>query len=178
MEAKTLTANQQQLVNTFLRAKPSEEELSEQVLGVRDIWDLGGQEIYLATHSALMPQSKEFGLSIYMIVPDISKSLSDKAQTFHRSLDGEIIDQTNDLGWIRTNGDFPLYWFGSITAAHEEFLLESHWMGKDEEVAHPPVFAIGSHRDILGSDRKKFPDLASVERWLREQSNLLEEILS
>ncbi|XP_065842820.1 uncharacterized protein [Oscarella lobularis] len=178
MEAKTLTTNQQQLANTFVINRPSEEELSKQILGVRDIWDLGGQEIYLATHSALMPQSREFGLSIYMVVLDISKSLSDNAQSFHRPLDGEIIDQTNDLGWIRTNGDFPLYWFGSITAAHEELPIGTHWLGKDEEVAHPPVFVIGSHRDILESDKKKFSDSASVERWLREQGNRLEKILS
>ena len=176
-EAKTLTANQQQLVNSFLKNKPSEEDLSKQSLGLRDIWDLGGQEVYLATHSALMPDSKMFGLSMYMIVMDISKSLSDRAQSF---LDGEVIDQTNELGWICANGDFPLYWFGSITVAHEETTIDNgyHWLGRDEEVAPPPVFAIGSHRDVLDIDKERFPDSASTEKWLSEQGRLFEQLLS
>ena len=177
IEAKTLTASQLQLVNTFLTNRPSEEDLRERILGVRDLWDLGGQEVYLATHSALMPDSKAFCMSIYMIVTDISKSLSDKAQSFHRSSDGEVTDLTNELGWIRTNGDFPLYWFGSITAAHEETPMGDHWLGKDEEVAPPPVFAIGTHRDVL-DNKEKFPNSDSVKEWLMEQGKLLEELLS
>ena len=178
MEAKTLSASQQQLVSTFLTNRPSEEDLRKQILGVRDIWDLGGQEVYLATHSALMPESEEFGLSMYMVVLDISKSLSDKAKSFYRLSDGQVIDQTNELGWIRKNGDFPLYWFGSITAAHQETPLGDHWLGEDEEVAPPPVFAIGSHRDVLESDKNRFPDSASVEKWLRNQGKLFEQLLS
>ncbi|XP_065846196.1 uncharacterized protein [Oscarella lobularis] len=177
IEAKTLTAGQLQLVKTFLTNRPSEEDLRERILGVRDIWDLGGQEVYLATHSALMPDSKAFCMSIYMIVMDISKSLSDKAQSFYRSSDGEVTDLTNELGWIRTNGDFPLYWFGSITAAHEETPMGDHWLGKDEEVAPPPVFAIGTHRDVL-DNKEKFPNSDSVKEWLREQGKLFEELLS
>ena len=177
LQAKTLTPNQQQLVSTFLKNKPSEEDLGKQILGVRDIWDLGGQEIYLATHSSLMPDNKAFGLSMYMVVMDISKSLSDKAESFHRSSDGEVIDQTSELGWIRTNADFPLYWFGSITAAHEGTPLGDHWLGKDEEVAPPPVFAIGSHRDVLDSNKETFPNTAAVEKWLREQGELFDQLL-
>ena len=176
-EAKTLTANQQQLVTTFLANKPSEEELKRSK-GVRDIWDLGGQEVYLATHSALMPDSGGFGLSVYMVVIDISKALSDKAESFHRSSDGEVIDQQNDLGWIRTNGDFPLYWFSSITSAHEEMTMGEHWLGKDEEVAPPPVFVIASHRDVLDSDKETFPDSVSVEKWLKKQGKLFEQLIS
>ena len=134
IEAKMLTPNQQELVSTFLENKPSEEDLNRQSLGVRDIWDLGGQEVYLATHSALMPDNKTFCLTMYMIVMDISKSLSDKAESIHQSSDGDVVDQTNELGWIRTNGDFPFYWFGSITAAHEETKRGDHWLGEDEEV--------------------------------------------
>ena len=178
MEAKTLTANQQQLVSTFLTNRPSKEDLSKQALGVRDIWDLGGQEVYLATHLALLPDSKAFGLSMYMIVMDISKSLSDEAKSFLRLSDGEVIDQTNELSWIRTNGDFPLYWFGSITAAHEEAPMGDHWLGKDEEVAPPPVFAIGTHRDVLDSNKERFPDSASVAEWLMKQGRQFEQILS
>ena len=173
IKAKTLTAKQQQLVNSFLASRPSEEDLRKQILGVRDIWDLGGQEIYLATHAALMPDSKAFGLSMY-----ISKLLSNKAESFHRTSDGEVIDQTNELGWIRTNGDFPLYWFGSIAAAHEDTPMGGHWLGKDEEVAPPPVFAIGSHRDVLDTDTERFPDPESVEKWLKHQEQYFEELLS
>ena len=85
IEAKTLTPNQQELVSTFLVNKPSEEDLKRQSLGVRDIWDLGGQEIYLATHSALMPENDTFCLTMYMIVMDISKSLSDTSIVERRS---------------------------------------------------------------------------------------------
>ncbi|XP_065844414.1 uncharacterized protein [Oscarella lobularis] len=178
IDSKALTASQQQLVHTFFTNRPSEEDLSRQLLGVRDIWDLGGQEVYLATHSAFMPDHKVFGLSMYMIVMDISKLLSDEAESFHRSSDGEVINQTNELGWIRTNGDFPLYWFGSITAAHEQTPVGDHWLGKDEEVVSPPVFAIGSHRDVLDSDKERFTDSVSVRNWLRKQGKLFERLLS
>ena len=177
IEAKALTPNQQELVSTFLVNKPSEEDLKRQSLGVRDIWDLGGQEIYLATHSALMPENETFCLTMYMVVMDISKSLSDKAESFHRSSKGEVVDQTNELGWIRTNGDFPFYWFGSITAAHEETTRDSHWLGEDEEVDSPPVFAIGSHRDVLDSDENRFPNSTAVNEWLLRQGDLLEHLL-
>ena len=179
VEAKTLTTSQKKLTSIFLAKKPSEEDLSKQILGVHDIWDLGGQEVYLATHSALMPGSKAFGLTMYMIVMDISKSLSAKAESFHRSSAGDegVINQKNELGWIRTNGDFPLYWFGSITAAHEETPMGDHFLGRDEEVAPPPVFAIGSHRDVLDCDKNRFPDSESVKDWLKEQGKLFEQLL-
>ncbi|XP_065830699.1 uncharacterized protein [Oscarella lobularis] len=177
IQAKMLTPNQQELVSTFLKNRPSEEDLSRESLGVRDIWDLGGQEIYLATHSALMPDNESFGLSMYMVVMDISKSLSDKAESFHRSSEGNVVDLTNELGWIRTNGDFPFYWFGSITAAHEETKKGDHWLGEDEEVDAPPVFAIGSHRDVLDSDKERFPNRAAVNKWLLTQGDLLEQLL-
>ena len=178
IEAKTLTPNQQLLVTNFLADKPSEEDLREGTLSVRDIWDLGGQEVYLATHSALMPSSDTFGLSIYMVVMDISKSLSDNAESFHRSTVGEMINLSSDMGWIRTNKDFPLYWFGSITVAHEEMTQGEYWLGEDEEVKPPPVFAIGSHRDVVEKDKQKFPDSAAVRKWLSEQGDRFEELLS
>ncbi|XP_065831561.1 uncharacterized protein [Oscarella lobularis] len=177
IEAKTLTPNQQELVSTFLVNKPSEEDLKRQSLGVRDIWDLGGQEIYLATHSALMPENRTFCLTMYMVVMDISKSLSDKTESFHRSSEGKVVDQTNELGWIRTNGDFPFYWFGSITAAQEETTRDSHWLGEEEEVDSPPVFAIGSHRDVLEGDKNRFPNSSAVNEWLFRQGDLLEQLL-
>ena len=179
IEAKTLTPNQQRLASSFLADKPSEEDLTKKIVSIRDIWDLGGQEIYLATHSALIPDSKEFGLCMYMIVMDISKSLSAKAESFCRSIDeeGRKKKQTIDLSWIRTNGDFPLYWFGSITAAHEDTSSGDHQLGRDEEVAYPPVFAIGSHRDVLDNDKERFPDSASVKDWLKKQGELFKQLL-
>ena len=179
IEAKTLTPNQQRLASSFLADKPSEEDLTKKIVSIRDIWDLGGQEIYLATHSALIPDSKEFGLCMYMIVMDISKSLSAKAESFCRSIDGEgrKKKQSIDLSWIRTNGDFPLYWFGSITAAHEDTSSGDHQLGQDEEVAYPPVFAIGSHRDVLDNDKERFPDSASVKDWLKKQGQLFKQLL-
>ena len=172
IEAKTLTHNQLNLMSSFIAEKPSVEDLRDRTLGVRDMWDLGGQEVYLATHSALMPNT--FGLSIYMVVMDISKSLSDRAESFHRSTDGDVINLSNDLGWIRTNEDFPLYWFGSITAAHEETARGDYWLGEDEEVNPPPVFAIGSHRDVVENDKQRFPDLA---KWLSQQGQRFEELV-
>ena len=175
IEAKMLTHNQEILVSSFLAEKPSVEDLRERTLGVRDIWDLGGQEVYLATHSALMPNT--FGLSIYMVVMDISKSLSDTAESFYRSTDSQVIKLSNDFDWIRKNEDFPLYWFGSITAAHQETEQGDYWLGEDEEVKSPPVFAIGSHRDVVENDKKRFPDSAAVGKWLSEQGERFEELL-
>ena len=173
MIAETLTANQKRLLEGFLETKPSEEHLSTQPFCIRDIWDLGGQEVYLATHSALMPNNRKFGLYMYMVVMDISKSLSDKAESSRASngVEGEA------LGWIRKNGDFPLYWLGSIAAAHEETDRGKHWLGEDEEVDPPPVFAIGSHRDVLDNKKEKFPNAEAVKKWRNMQGNLLEDLL-
>ena len=174
---KTLTPNQQRLVDNFLRNRPSEEDLLRQGVGIRDIWDLGGQEVYLATHSALLPDNKEFSLSIYMVVTDISKSLSDRAESLCRLPNGEVIDQTSELGWIRRNEDYPLYWFGSIATAHDDAQKSDDSMGEEEEVRPPPVFAIGTHRDILEKDKSRFPDASAVEQWLKQQGNCFEKLL-
>ena len=48
IEAKTLTHNQLILMSSFIAEKPSVEDLRDRTLGVRDMWDLGGQEVYLA----------------------------------------------------------------------------------------------------------------------------------
>ncbi|XP_065831023.1 uncharacterized protein [Oscarella lobularis] len=178
IEAKTLTHNQQILVTDFLADKPSESDLRERTISVRDIWDLGGQEVYLATHSALMPNSSTFDLTIYMVVLDISKSLSDEAESFYRSTDGQVVNLSSDLGWIRRNEDFPLYWFGSIAACHEETVRGDYWLGEDEEVKPPPVFAIGSHNDVVENDTQRFPDSAAVGKWLNQQGKRFEELLS
>ena len=172
IEAKTLTHNQQALVTDFLADKPSE------TTSVRDVWDLGGQEVYLATHSALMPNSSTFDLTIYMVVMDISKSLSDEAESFYRSTDGQVINLSSDLGWIRRNEDFPLYWFGSIAACHEETVRGNYWLGKDEEVKPPPVFAIGSHKDVVKNNKQRFPDSAALGKWLNQQGKRFEELVS
>ena len=178
IEAKTLTPNQHDLVTDFLADKPSESDLRERTISVRDIWDLGGQEVYLATHSALMPNSSSFDLTIYMVVLDISKSLSDEAESFYRSTDGQVINLSSDLGWIRRNEDFPLYWFGSIAACNEEMVRGDYWLGEDEEVKPPPVFAIGSHKDVVENDTQRFPDSAAVGKWLNQQGKRFEELLS
>ena len=178
IEAKTLTHNQQALVTDFLADKLSESDLRERTISVRDLWDLGGQEVYPATHSALMPNSSTFDLTIYMVVMDISKSLSDEAESFYRSPDGQVINLSSDLGWIRRNEDFPLYWFGSIAACHEETVRGDYWLGEDEEVEPPPVFAVGSHRDVVENDKQRFPDSAAVSKWLSRQGQRLEELLS
>ncbi|XP_065846029.1 uncharacterized protein [Oscarella lobularis] len=109
---------------------------------------------------------------------DISKSLSDEAESFYRSPDGQVINLSSDLGWIRRNEDFPLYWFGSIAACHEETVRGDYWLGEDEEVEPPPVFAVGSHRDVVENDKQRFPDSAAVGKWLSQQGQRLEELLS
>ena len=175
-ETKTLTANQKLIMKSYFAERQKEGDHSNQSRKVRDIWDLGGQEVFLSTHSALMPDNEKFGLSIYVIVMDVSKALSEKAVSFHRSANGKVTDLTDDLGWIRLNGDFPLYWLGTIKAAYDETKQGNHWLGKDEGVDSPPVFVIGSHRDVL-NDSRRFPDLAAVEEWLQKQANLFDEVI-
>ena len=174
---KTLTPNQKRQLDSFRKNKPSEEDLLQQGVSIRDIWDLGGQEVYLATHSALLPDNKEFSLSIYMVVTDISKSLLDRAESFYRLPSGEVIDQTSELGWIRRNEDYPLYWFSSIATAQDDAQKSDDSMGEEEEVCPPPVFAIGTHRDVLEKDKKRFPDSAAVEKWLKQQEERFEKLL-
>ena len=47
----------------------------------------------------------------------------------------------------------------------------------DEEANSPPVFAIGSHRDVLDSDENRFPNSTAVNEWLLRQGDLLEHLL-
>ena len=56
--------------------------------------------------------------------------------------------------------------------------MGDNWLGRDEEVGPPPVFAIGTHQDVLDSEKEKFPNSDSVKEWLMDQGKLLEESLS
>ncbi|XP_065844053.1 uncharacterized protein [Oscarella lobularis] len=150
-------------------------------LNMKNISDLGGQEVYLATHSALMPNDSKS--VVYVVVTDISKKLSDKATPSFRPKEGGKRDLSKEMGWVRQNRDFLLYWFGAITVAHDlHSLSELNELSDDDddtcsaaEVNLPPVLVIGTHIDEL---EKKFPsDTDSVKEWLEDQKSLFETLI-
>eukprot|EP00118_Oscarella_pearsei_P022951 m.269380 g.269380 ORF g.269380 m.269380 type:complete len:494 (+) comp40535_c0_seq7:31-1512(+) len=90
---------------------------SLKILRTKHIWDLGGQETYLATHAALMSIEGKFTVTAYALVFDLSKSLKALAQSHFRGADGEVVDLTDELNVIREYGDFR-HWLALFKIAH------------------------------------------------------------
>eukprot|EP00118_Oscarella_pearsei_P018495 m.189629 g.189629 ORF g.189629 m.189629 type:complete len:126 (+) comp39418_c0_seq2:1447-1824(+) len=91
-----------------------EENLTEeQQTYVREFLDSGGQEKYLTTHAALMPKESIFTVCKYLLLTDISKHLSHKAESFVRGGAGSE-DRQVQLHYIDDNCDFVRYWLSTV----------------------------------------------------------------
>lgn len=84
------------------------------------IWDFGGQEIFLTTHSALMPDNPRFALTAYAIVSNLTQKLSGNAGvTIYRPNDGQE-EVREALMSLKTNRAFFECWLTSIAIAHDK----------------------------------------------------------
>eukprot|EP00118_Oscarella_pearsei_P022950 m.269358 g.269358 ORF g.269358 m.269358 type:complete len:707 (+) comp40535_c0_seq3:31-2151(+) len=116
-------------------------------LRTKHIWDLGGQETYLATHTALMSIEGKFTVTAYALVFDLSKSLKALAQSHFRGADGEVVDLTDELNVIREYGDFLRHWLASFKIAHPS-RVPSPYLGENEGIESPPVFGVATRADV------------------------------
>ncbi|XP_065827250.1 uncharacterized protein [Oscarella lobularis] len=109
------------------------------------ICDLGGQEPFLASHVALMPPG---ALSVYMLVFNGAKLLTDKAKSTYRKLEGESIHAiTQKLCRMETNGDFLKHWASSVHIAHPAAEQQGGaYLGEAEGVEYPAIFRVATHR--------------------------------
>ena len=108
------------------------------------ICDLGGQEPFLASHVALMPPG---ALSVYLLVFNGAKLLTDKAKSTYRKLEGESIHAIKQkLCRMETNGDFLKHWASSVHIAHPVEQQGSAFLGEAEKVDFPAIFCVASHR--------------------------------
>ncbi|XP_065827426.1 uncharacterized protein [Oscarella lobularis] len=109
------------------------------------ICDLGGQEPFLASHVALMPPG---ALSVYMLVFNGAKLLTDKAKSTYRKLEGESIHAIKQkLCRMETNGDFLKHWASSVHIAHPAAEQQGGaYLGEAEGVEYPAIFRVATHR--------------------------------
>eukprot|EP00118_Oscarella_pearsei_P021577 m.242838 g.242838 ORF g.242838 m.242838 type:complete len:884 (+) comp40228_c1_seq2:320-2971(+) len=133
-------------------------------LRTKHIWDLGGQETYLATHAALMSLEGTFTVTAYALVFDLSKSLNELAQSHFRDSDGRVRDLSKDLGFIRQYGDFLRHWLTSFRIAYPS-RTRTHFLGENEGIEFPPVFGVATRADegeaiaMLPAQRRAFAEI-------------------
>ena len=140
------------------------------------LWDLGGQERYLASHAALMPaESAEsesgYTVCMYLLVIDISKPLVRKAKSFYRLGETSSSDVSLQLLNIVRNSDFPRHWFTSICICHPSDKCSKLYLGKDLGVRYPAILIAATHVDEV----EKMPN---SEGFLRSQNEHLKELIS
>ena len=155
-----LTERQRELIVKLQNDSKLFESLEKTIFA--HIWDFGGQEPLLATHSALMPDSEQFALTAYAVVTNLTQLLSDDViHTEYRTESGE--DVKSDLVSLKTNLDFFKHWLTSIEIAHDREQPDVY-LGKGFDVRYPPVFPIGTHID----------EQAAQER-LKDNNKILQE---
>eukprot|EP00118_Oscarella_pearsei_P004011 m.16650 g.16650 ORF g.16650 m.16650 type:complete len:1047 (+) comp27052_c0_seq3:115-3255(+) len=155
-----LTEEQKDLLEDF---RGSYQRLKR--LKTKHIWDLGGQETYLSTHSALMSVEGKYAVTAYALVFDLSRSLNALAKSRYIHENGQMTDLTHELGCVRLYGDFLRHWLTSLQIAHPGH-VSGPYTGKNERVASPPVFGVATHADAEGAMQK-----------LAEQSRVFAEIV-
>ena len=108
------------------------------------ICDLGGQEPFLASHVALMPPG---ALSVYMLVFNGAKLLTDEAKSTYRKLEGGSMNAIKQkLCRMETNGDFLKHWASSVHIAHPAEQQGGDYLGETEGVEFPAIFRVATHR--------------------------------
>ena len=111
------------------------------------LWDLGGQERYLASHAALMPAESEYTVCMYLLVIDISKDLNEMATSSFRSGEASPPDVPLELLNIKYNKDFPCHWFTSIGICHPSDERSEFYLGKDLDVHYPAILIAATRID-------------------------------
>lgn len=107
------------------------------------IRDLGGQEVFLPTHAALMTTSMNFPNAAYIVVNKLTRDPNSSSSSVYRSTQG---DSTLPMtaGRIKTDSDYTRHCLSVIKTAHCG-AMTGHYLGETEGVASPPVFFVATH---------------------------------
>ena len=118
-----------------------------------DIWDFAGQHLYYASHPVFFSLE-----AIYVLVYNLSKSLSDTAQPCARQGTRNVILENpsgetnveNLLSWLSTVYGITKIRGQTVDSAHEKL-----------PYLQPPVLIVGTHAD------KPFEDIATMKSEIR-----------
>ena len=121
------------------------------------IWDHAGQEPFLPSHSAMLgnlslslpsgddPLSECIrGCSMYVIVFDQSKLLTDKAAPGYQP-DLQKPPLQYKHCWMKQSMDYLCYWLTQLQCAFPKVKKERRNIGYDRDVLYPPVMVVGTH---------------------------------
>ena len=122
-----------------------DEDLSDVYDGmvVATMRDLGGQEVFIPTHSALMPNSSKYNNTAYIVMSNLARDPDHPFSSTYRASAGDTI-LPRVSGRIHSDSDYIRYCLSAIKAAHGN-ALPTLYLGKTEGVASPPVFFAASH---------------------------------
>ena len=139
------------------------------------ICDLGGQEPFLASHVALMPPG---ALSVYMLVFNGAKLLTDEAKSTYRKLEGKRITPIEQkLCRMETNGDFLKHWASAVHIAYPIEQPGGAYLGEAEGVEFPAIFRVATHRWEAEEAAARFAKgESSVVDFIRENNEYLKEL--
>ena len=141
----SLTSKQRRLIRDIVTDSSQVSSGLNNVILMR-ICDFGGQEPFLTAHAALMPAGS---LSIYLLVFNGARRLTDKAVSWHVTEDRGKMPQK--LVRMKTNDDFLKHWSSSVHVAHPS---ETHaaFIGEEEHVNCPAIFLISTHGKTAAVD--------------------------
>ena len=140
------------------------------------ICDLGGQEPFLASHVALMPPG---ALSVYMLVFNGAKLLTDEAKSTYRKLEGGSMNAIiQKLCRMETNGDFLKHWASSVHIAHPAAEQQGGaYLGEAEGVEYPAIFRVATHRwEAEEAAARWAKGETSVDDFIRENNDYLRDL--
>ena len=138
------------------------------------ICDLGGQEPFLASHVALMPPG---ALSVYLLVFNGAKLLTDEAKsTYRKSEGGSISAIKQKLCRMETNGDFLKHWASAVHIAHPAEQQGGAYLGEAEGVDFPAIFRVATHRwEAEKAKDRCAKGETSVVDFIRKNNEYIEE---
>ena len=137
------------------------------------ICDLGGQEPFLASHVALMPPG---ALSVYLLVFNGAKLLTDKAKSTYRKLEGDKINPIEQkLCRMETNGDFLKHWASAVHIAHPVEQQGDDYLGETEGVEFPAIFCVATHR-CKAEEARCAKRESSVVDFISENNEYLKQL--
>ena len=165
VQQKEIIADSEYLKSDEALAALKKCEVSQKLL-----WDLGGQERYLASHAALMPAESEYTVCVYLLVIDISKPLDHEAKSSFRSGEASSPDVPLKLLNINYNRDFPRHWFTSISICHPSDECSKLYLGKDLGVRYPAILIAATHIDEV-------EEMPNSEDFLKFQNAELEKLI-
>ena len=104
-----------------------------------DLWDFAGQHLYYASHPVFLSPR-----AVYILVHNLSKSLTEKAQPSVRQKNCDI-----PLGnpSSETNMDNLLSWLVSVSTMCSEKQNSDANNGSGPNYRRPPVLIVGTHAD-------------------------------